>query len=264
MAIQQRSQVKGFGQSTNEKYIVLDVNDIITELNSGLLPSFLEYNDTDKTIWNNGKGNILSNTSFGPEALKSNTTGENNVALGWFAMANSTTLKESVAIGVAALGGATGGERNVAIGFAALAASTSNISEQVAIGYNCFTQSTGASNVGIGFRVGFANTTGSNNSFVGNYSGSSNTIGSQNTFVGANSGLNNTVGNNNILIGFNSASGNFSGSVVIGMNALATADNQFVVGSSGVNAGAVTTETVTSTRTWSVIINGVARKILLA
>lgn len=37
MAIQQRSQIKGFGQSTNEKYIVLDVNDIINTINN--LPS---------------------------------------------------------------------------------------------------------------------------------------------------------------------------------------------------------------------------------
>jgi hypothetical protein len=35
MPIQQRSRLKGFGQSTNERYLVLDVNDIITEINSG-------------------------------------------------------------------------------------------------------------------------------------------------------------------------------------------------------------------------------------
>ena len=34
MAIQQRSQLKGFGQSTNEKYIVLDVNDIVSSVNN--------------------------------------------------------------------------------------------------------------------------------------------------------------------------------------------------------------------------------------
>lgn len=33
MPIQQRSQLKGFGQSTNEKYIVEDIRDIITEVN---------------------------------------------------------------------------------------------------------------------------------------------------------------------------------------------------------------------------------------
>ena len=34
MPIQQRSQLKGFGQSSNEKYIVEDIHDIVTEVNS--------------------------------------------------------------------------------------------------------------------------------------------------------------------------------------------------------------------------------------
>jgi hypothetical protein len=37
MSIQQRSQLKGFGQSTNEKYMVLDINDIVSTINN--LPS---------------------------------------------------------------------------------------------------------------------------------------------------------------------------------------------------------------------------------
>lgn len=49
MAIQQRSQLKGFGQSTNEKYLVLDVNDIITELNLGGGQQVL-----GTSIWANG------------------------------------------------------------------------------------------------------------------------------------------------------------------------------------------------------------------
>jgi hypothetical protein len=49
MAIQQRSQLKGFGQSTNEKYLVLDVNDIITELNIGGGDQVL-----GTSIWANG------------------------------------------------------------------------------------------------------------------------------------------------------------------------------------------------------------------
>jgi len=36
MSIQQRSQLKGFGQSTNEKYIVEDINDIVSLLNEGV------------------------------------------------------------------------------------------------------------------------------------------------------------------------------------------------------------------------------------
>lgn len=50
MAIQQRSQIKGFGQSTNEKYLVLDVNDIITEINSGSG----NQQDLGTSIWANG------------------------------------------------------------------------------------------------------------------------------------------------------------------------------------------------------------------
>tara|TARA_R110000868_G_scaffold380666_1_gene646671 strand:- start:544 stop:819 length:276 start_codon:yes stop_codon:yes gene_type:complete len=49
MSIQQRSQLKGFGQSTNEKYIVLDINEIITELNTGGNQQVL-----GTSIWANG------------------------------------------------------------------------------------------------------------------------------------------------------------------------------------------------------------------
>ena len=41
-------------------------------------------------------------------------------------------------------------------------------------------------------------------------------------------------------------------------------NNQFVIGSSSYNNGSVASEICTSTKTWSVIINGVAEKILLA
>jgi hypothetical protein len=50
---------------------------------------------------------------------------------------------------------------------------------------------------------------------------------------------------------------------MIGINAVATGNNQFVVGSLTSEAGVVTTETVSSSRTWSVKINGVDYKILL-
>lgn len=49
MSIQQRSQLKGFGQSTNEKYMVLDINDIVTELNAGGSQQVL-----GTSIWANG------------------------------------------------------------------------------------------------------------------------------------------------------------------------------------------------------------------
>jgi hypothetical protein len=49
MSIQQRSQLKGFGQSSNEKYIVEDINQIITELNAGGGQQVL-----GTSIWANG------------------------------------------------------------------------------------------------------------------------------------------------------------------------------------------------------------------
>jgi uncharacterized membrane protein len=52
--------------------------------------------------------------------------------------------------------------------------------------------------------------------------------------------------------------------VILGIDAQATASNQFVVGTATVNAGAVTAEVNTSANVWNVIINGVAQKILLA
>ena len=53
-------------------------------------------------------------------------------------------------------------------------------------------------------------------------------------------------------------------SLVLGEDAIATKDNQFVVGSKSKEAGQVSKEVNTSTNVWTVVINGVERKILLA
>jgi hypothetical protein len=91
-----------------------------------------------------------------------------------------------------------------------------------------------------------------------------NTTGSNNTAMGLNALVNNTTGSDNTAVGYATASGNFSGSVILGSSATATANNQFVVGTAAINAGAVTVEANISANAWNVIINGVARKILLA
>ena len=57
---------------------------------------------------------------------------------------------------------------------------------------------------------------------------------------------------------------NFSGSTILGAGATATGDNQLVIGSSAYPLGPVTVETSGSTKTLTVIINGVQEKILLA
>jgi hypothetical protein len=88
---------------------------------------------------------------------------------------------------------------------------------------------------------------------------SSVTTGIQNVAMGYNSGNNTVTGRDNTFIGQNAASnGSYDGSIVIGSEATSTGSNQFVVGSSSVNAGAITaTGTFTQSATWTVWINGV-------
>jgi uncharacterized membrane protein len=54
------------------------------------------------------------------------------------------------------------------------------------------------------------------------------------------------------------------GSLILGMGATATASNQCVFGSAGINAGAVTVTAAPQAKVWNVVINGVAQQILLA
>jgi len=51
--------------------------------------------------------------------------------------------------------------------------------------------------------------------------------------------------------------------LILGYQATATADNQFVVGSSTSNVGAIATEIIIADRTWTVRINGANYKIPL-
>jgi hypothetical protein len=81
--------------------------------------------------------------------------------------------------------------------------------------------------------------------------------------VGYNSLNNNTSGNYNVCLGSLTSSNNYSSCVLLGTNANATASNQFVVGSSDYNAGAITTEALTVTKAWKIKINGIDYKIPL-
>lgn len=105
---------------------------------------------------------------------------------------------------------------------------------------------------------------GSSNTANGYFSLVFNTTGTNNSAFGESALANNTTGSFNTALGFNTQSGNFSNSVILGAAATATASNQFVVGSAAYNAGAVTAEVNASANVWNVVINGVARKILLA
>ena len=138
------------------------------------------------------------------------------------------------------------------------------VAQSVAIGKEALQANTTYQNCAVGYRALY-NTTGGDNTAVGAfYAMFANTTGGRNTGIGSFALNGNTTGQYNTAIGYNTSSGNFSNSTILGYGAAASADNQFVVGSSAVNAGAVTSEVNASTQVWNVIINGVARKILLA
>ena len=265
------------------------------------LPSWVGTNDATKTIWNSGNGlsiyggsgstsfglnalshntNGSSNTAFGvnallynttggqnlaigPSALAYNTTGDANIALGYDALHDNTTGYLNTAVGLSALSHNTTGYYNTVIGYASGLMSTTG-TENTAVGSYSLFENRSSGHVAVGHNALKSNTTGSLNVGLGASSLTQNTTGSNNTAVGTNALYNNTTGSNNTAIGNQTTNGNFSGSVILGASASATGSNQFVVGSSSYAAGTVTTETVASTRTWSVKINGVDRKILLA
>jgi hypothetical protein len=181
---------------------------------------------------------------------RGNANQETNTSLGKNALdANSNSGIENTACGYQALQLNNDGSGNTALGYYA-ARETSEGIDNTAVGRNALTKNTnGSNNVAIGVEALDEVTEGNNNIGIGHNAG--NVIdGIRNIFIGVNTALTTTSDKEN---------------VVIGHNALApSGDNQFVVGSAAHNAGTVASEVNASSRVWNVVINGVARKILLA
>jgi hypothetical protein len=210
-----------------------------TTLGDGLL------NDDGTSIWYNGPSLNDTRLAYGKGAL-SVGGGLYNTAIGFLSQSVNSTGLYNTSLGFSALKSVQTGGGNVAIGELAL-------QDNVA-GFN---------NVCIGYTSGWK-TQANSNTTIGRASFQNNTTGEQNVAVGTNCLIANVSGSNNVALGVTANSGNFSGSVILGTSATATADNQFVVGSSTYNAGAVVTATVAQAKVWNVVINGVAEQILLA
>ena len=122
----------------------------------------------------------------------------------------------------------------------------------------------GSLNAGFGYASLQFNTTGGSNTSIGFQSGYGNATGSNNTSIGRNANISVANYSDNTAVGAFADCGGFSGSVMLGKSAVATANNQFVVGSSTTNAGAVNSTTdVPATFLWTVRINGTNYKILM-
>ena len=209
--------------------------------------------------WNGG-----SNTAVGSEAHKSvwNSTAANNVAIGKNALL-VVNSDDNVAVGYNSLQNNTTGYSNTAVGFNSLSGNSSG-GGNVAVGGNALESNyTGQNNTAIGQYAMAAAYEGNSNIAIGNNAAYDLYAGSFNVVI-ANEEYSLQDGNGNVAIGHLVDTGNNSHSVILGREAAATASNQFVVGSSSYDAGAVATETNTSSKVWNVVINGVEQKILLA
>jgi hypothetical protein len=235
----------------------------------------------DQSLTFNTTGN--NNTALGYRTLNANVTGSNNTAVGKESLLNNTTGSSNTAFGTSALSSTTSGGNNSAFGTAALANSTGALGfENSAFGSNALQNATsgflnsafgssalgqlttGVGNVAVGSSALLLTTMGDRNTTIGNNAMSQNTTGNSNTAVGESALVGNTTGISNTAVGRSTASNNFSGSVILGREATATGNNQFVVGSSGYNAGSVTNAAATQSHYWTVKINGTDYKILLS
>jgi len=187
------------------------------------------------------------NTFVGKNAFNSIVNPENtgNVAIGDNVLKDNIGAR-SVGIGSNALSNNTTGFQNIAVGASVL-----------------FRNVTGENNTALGSSAMYYNTTGSNNIAIGALTMYFNTTGSYNTSIGLSVTPFATIGSNNTAVGAQIDYGNFNSCVLLGRQAQPSGNNQFVVGSSSYNAGAIATEALTPTKSWTIRINGVNYKIPL-
>jgi len=192
----------------------------IPQYSGGSGIAWLESNATDLTVWNNGKGNIATNTSFGDNALKYNISGDQNTAIGFGTLTNNTVGYNNVAFGTVALNNNISGSANTGIGSGALVSNSSG-SSNTAVGNAALQQvSTGDANVGIGAGAGTTITDGFGNTVIGYLAGQYLSSSSfYNICIGNNAGPSSSIiENNKLYISNNSGTpligGDFSDRIV--------------------------------------------------
>lgn len=228
--------------------------------------AWLESNATDLTVWNNGQGNIQSNTSFGESALRvnasliggstaigafalqSNNTGYQNTAVGTSALSNNTSGINNVSVGCTSMQNNTQGGYNTAVGYQTMQTNTTGGSNtaigslsmdtapagnnNTAVGAYSLRVTTASSNTAIGTTSLTACSTGGLNTAIGTTAGWNLTTGTQNVYVGAQAGTSHTTGSQCIYIGFNTTAllGSTSNEIVIGNNVTGLGTNTTLIG----------------------------------
>jgi len=139
------------------------------------------------------------NTAVGSYAAQLNT-GDGNVALGYYALGNQTSnISYNIAIGWQSMFNASG----------------SGTLHNISLGYQSMYSARGTYNIAMGYRSGFGLTTGYQNIFLGYRAGLYTSISGDNIAIGHQAGLKiSSSDNSNILIG-TSAGGNDSGGATL-------------------------------------------------
>jgi trimeric autotransporter adhesin len=151
-----------------------------------LLTTFTQAQMGNVQLGQNALANFTGtlNTAIGTEALRFNTSGSYNAALGWRCLYNNTKGVFNIGVGHQALLNNTTGNHNTAVGNLTL-----------------FNNTTGSFNIGIGYWTLLSNTTGYDNTAVGKLALSSNTTGYGNVAIGHEALKTNAVGRFNTAIG---------------------------------------------------------------
>ena len=157
----------------------------------------------------------LRSVAMGVNALKTNTSGNDNVALGHGALESNTTGIQNTAIGTSSLSLNTSGGYNVAIGYESLTRNTTGILNVAIGGSSLYNNLSGRNNVAIGKSSLERNITGADNTALGNYSLFNNQTGGNNVGIGKSALERNINGNYNVAIGNSSLYNNQASSYLI-------------------------------------------------
>ena len=193
-------------------------------------------------------GNALAgtgNVSHGTTALATNSTGNNNTALGSGAL-NATTISSLTAVGYNSLTANTTGVFNTAVGYLALSTNTTGVNN-TAIGYSTLSSSTVNYNTAVGVSALTASS-GNHNTAVGNLALQGNTTGTFNTGVGSAALTGNTTGIQNTALGYNALDGYVisTSNVAIGYNALSSFSATLVSNNTAVGTSALAVNTASN------------------
>ena len=188
----------------------------------------------DGTSITTGLPSITANTTYGHNALASNTGGDANTAVGASTLFATTLGNFNTAYGYTALYSNTIGSYNTATGGSALFYNTTGNGNTATGNSALLKNMTGIANTASGTASMSSNTVGSFNAAIGSGALGANTTGSYNTAVGYQSGNTSTAGSYNISIG---NSGTSSDDHVIRIGDVQT--QIYVAGITGVNVSGV-------------------------